>query len=76
MRKISVLIPVYNALEYTKICIENVEMCLGYRPYEIIVVDNASTDGTAEYLAEKDRERRSTMWESGMKAFSLAAAVC
>ncbi len=57
MRKISVIIPVYNALEHTKVCIENVEVCLAHRPYEIIVVDNASTDGTAEYLAGKDNVR-------------------
>lgn len=54
MRKISVIIPVYNALKYTKLCIENVERCLDHRPYEILVVNNTSTDGTAEYLADKD----------------------
>lgn len=57
MRKISVIIPVYNALEHTEICIENVEICLAHRSYEIIVVDNASTDGTAGYLAGKDNVR-------------------
>lgn len=53
MRKVSVIIPVYNVLERTKLCIDNLEICLGCRDYEIIVVDNASTDGTAEYLAGK-----------------------
>ena len=45
----SLVIPVYNQLGYTKRCLDSI-----YKwtepPFELIVVDNASTDGTAEYL--------------------------
>ncbi|CAM4013725.1 glycosyltransferase family 2 protein [Cohnella lubricantis] len=45
----SIIIPTYNQLDMLKQCIssivENTDL-----PYEIIVVDNASTDGTKAYL--------------------------
>ncbi|MFB9330238.1 glycosyltransferase family 2 protein [Paenibacillus aurantiacus] len=45
----SIIIPTYNQLAYLKSCIESI---VGHtdQPYEIIVVDNGSTDGTAAYL--------------------------
>ncbi|WP_054956214.1 glycosyltransferase family 2 protein [Paenibacillus dakarensis] len=45
----SIIIPTYNQLGYLKECIESV---LRYtnKPYELIIIDNASADGTAEYL--------------------------
>ena len=44
--KFSVIIPAYNAERYIR---KAVESCLGqtYAPYEIIVIDDASTDSTA-----------------------------
>lgn len=46
---ISVIIPTYNRKEYLKKALESIinqkDSC-----YEIIVIDDASTDGTAEYL--------------------------
>lgn len=45
----SVCILAFNQLEYTKICIESI---LHYTtvPYELLLVDNGSTDGTFEYF--------------------------
>ena len=45
----SIVILTYNQLEYTKITLESIRKCTS-SPYEIIVVDNASSDGTVEYL--------------------------
>jgi GT2 family glycosyltransferase len=49
----TIIIPVFNKLEFTRACIkriyEKTRIELGV---EVIVVDNASTDGTAEWLAQ------------------------
>jgi GT2 family glycosyltransferase len=45
----SLVIAVWNQLEYTKRCLDSIERCTA-APYELIVVDNGSTDGTREFL--------------------------
>lgn len=47
--RVSIVIPVYNQLEYTKKCIESI-IKYTHISYEIIIVDNASEDGTKKYL--------------------------
>lgn len=44
----SIIIPTYNALPLLQSCIESIRAHT-LQPYEIIVVDNASTDGTDAY---------------------------
>lgn len=46
---ISIIIPVRNNVEYTQKCIQSIYARTKSK-FEIIVVDNASTDGTADYL--------------------------
>jgi GT2 family glycosyltransferase/tetratricopeptide (TPR) repeat protein len=48
---VSIIILCCNQLEYTKLCLESLLRCTR-PPYELVLVDNGSTDGTAEYLAE------------------------
>ena len=45
----SLVIAVWNQLEYTKRCLSSIERWTG-RPYELVIVDNGSTDGTREFL--------------------------
>lgn len=47
---VDVVIPVFNKAEYTKACLESLERTRGETAFRIIVVDNGSTDGTAELL--------------------------
>lgn len=47
--RVSLVIPVYNQLVHTMQCLESI-LRLPDKGDEIIVVDNASTDGTPEYL--------------------------
>ncbi|HEX7569799.1 MAG TPA: glycosyltransferase [Verrucomicrobiae bacterium] len=49
---VSIVIPVLNNFEMTKQCLEAIERTGGLVSAEIIVVDNASTDGTPEFLRE------------------------
>lgn len=46
----SIVILTYNNLPYTKLCIEGIKKFTPNDSYEIIVVDNNSTDGTVEWL--------------------------
>ena len=53
MRKTSIIILSYNTLSYTQFCIESIRAYTRKNSYEIIVVDNASTDGSLEWLKEQ-----------------------
>ncbi|MEW6599421.1 MAG: glycosyltransferase [Nitrospirota bacterium] len=48
---VSIVIPVFNNIKYTMQCLEAVAANTAYEPYEVVIVDNGSTDGTKEYLA-------------------------
>lgn len=48
--KTSIVILTYNKLDYTKLCIESIRKYTEKDSYEIIIVDNNSTDGTVEWL--------------------------
>ena len=48
--KVSIVIVTYNNLEYTKLCLESIQKYTEYPNYEIILVDNASTDETIEFI--------------------------
>jgi GT2 family glycosyltransferase len=54
-RFVSIVIPVYNALNYTAHCLESIDRHTP-EPHEVIIVDNGSTDGTAEWIERRDRD--------------------
>jgi GT2 family glycosyltransferase len=49
MTRASIIIPTYNRLDLLQNCISSIRKHTD-TPFEIIVVDNASTDGTADWL--------------------------
>ncbi|EPR26816.1 glycosyltransferase [Anoxybacillus geothermalis] len=51
--KTSIVILTHNKLDYTKQCIESIRQYTRSGTYEIIVVDNHSTDGTVEWLKKQ-----------------------
>ena len=46
---VSIIIPCFNAIEYTKQCIESVLLQTDIN-YELILINNGSTDGTKKYF--------------------------
>jgi GT2 family glycosyltransferase len=50
-KKVSIVIPVRNNLIFTKQCLNSIAKNTDYENFEVIIVDNASTDETADFLA-------------------------
>ena len=63
--KVSIIIPVYNALSMTKTCLRSIYNETRDLEFEIIIVDNASDDGTYEWLMEEKGKH------SNLKIFRL-----
>lgn len=57
---VSIIVPAYNNVSLTKQCIESIRRTAAPGTYEIIVVDNASTDGTRDFLLEEQARGRLT----------------
>lgn len=51
---VSIVIPVCNQLELTKLCLESIDLNTT-EDHELIVVDNGSAEDTVEYLAGRDK---------------------
>nr|UWI50440.1 bifunctional glycosyltransferase family 2 protein/class I SAM-dependent methyltransferase [Clostridioides difficile] len=49
----SIIILTYNQIEYTKLCIESIRKFTPKNKYEIIIIDNNSSDGTVDWLKEQ-----------------------
>jgi len=54
--KVSIIVVSFNNLEYLRLCVESIFGYSNYPNIEVIVVDNGSVDGSAEYLREKKEE--------------------
>ncbi len=52
INNVTIVIPVLNQLHYTKQCLESLNQS-GVTDAQIIIVNNGSTDGTAEFLAAR-----------------------
>jgi GT2 family glycosyltransferase len=50
--KASIVVISFESLSFTRLCLETVLANTGAPPFELIVVDNASGDGSREYLEE------------------------
>lgn len=70
--KISVIVLAYNNLYLTKNCLYSIYKYSHYENLEVIVVDNASTDGTREWLLEyaKGVNKLSLILNNTNKGFS------
>lgn len=50
--KTSVVVVTYNNLDFTRACLASLDEFTNYSHLEVIVVDNASTDGSEKFLSE------------------------
>ena len=50
LQKVSIIVPVFNKVEFTQKCIEAIVKNTPKESYELILIDNASTDGTGDFL--------------------------
>jgi GT2 family glycosyltransferase len=50
--KVAIVIPVFNQLHYTRTCLDSLHRA-GVTDAQVIIVNNASTDGTKEFLATR-----------------------
>ena len=49
---VSIIIPVFNQLEYTHACLASLQAVQEQPRFEVVVVDDCSTDGTSEAIAQ------------------------
>jgi GT2 family glycosyltransferase len=54
---VSIIIPVFNQLTFTYACLDSIVRNTDEPSYEVIVVDDASSDGTPAFLARVDGAR-------------------
>jgi len=53
-KDVSIIIPVFNRSDLTEKCLASIAIARNNASYEVIIVDNASTDGTKALLASID----------------------
>lgn len=61
MPKVSIIVLTYNNLNYNIDCIDSILSKTAYANYELIIVDNQSTDGTVEYLKRLEEKKISNV---------------
>lgn len=54
LRNVSFIILSFNTIDYTKLCVQSIRNNCKTDSYEIVVVDNASTDGSVEWLQNQN----------------------
>ena len=65
--KLSVIVPVYNEISTLATILERVQAVdFGDHDFEIVIIDDCSTDGTREMLEEMDsaRSQEKTIWQN------------
>ncbi|MBV8895402.1 MAG: glycosyltransferase, partial [Acidobacteriaceae bacterium] len=75
MSGVSIIIPVYNALDYARECLDRVYRAGGSVPFEVIVVNNGSRGDVGEWLRSEQKRRQSLTVLSYDRPLGFARAV-
>lgn len=76
MIDISIIIPVYNNIEYTKSCLNSIFKNHPLVNFEIIIADNASNDGTKEYLETLKKNIDGIVEVNNSSKFNIINIIC
>ncbi len=52
---VSILIVTHDGLAWTRLCLESIDRRTDWPRFEVVVADNASTDGSREWLGDEER---------------------
>ncbi len=58
MEKVSIVVLAYNQLGYTKLCIDSLYIYTSHIDFELITVNNGSSDGTKEYFDSLPNDKK------------------
>ena len=73
VHEVSIIIPVLDKLEFTRQCLDRIWRNTGDEvAYEVIVVDNASSDGTADWFATASRSPRPVRYHRNAENLGFA----
>lgn len=75
MSKVTVVIPNYNGKKYVRPCMDSL-MAQSFTDFSVIVVDNASTDGSMELLSEWMTEKGSAEWAAFADTNGIPRLTC
>lgn len=56
--KVSIVVLTYNNKDYTRKCLDSIFEKTAYPNFEVVVVDNASVDGTQDLLCEYEKQHK------------------
>lgn len=71
---VSIVVVTYNNLDLTKKCLESIERHTSMVRYELIIVDNASQDGTPDFLREYALSRPNVLLQLNDENLGFSAA--
>lgn len=72
--KVSVLLPVYNQKRITEFCLRSLYGFTDYPNWEVVAVDNGSTDGAAELLEQWAEKRKNLLLVRNQRNLGFPAA--